>query len=225
MLSHALNQVRARVLGCAGWLLLTLWSRTTTVHFVNREAPERLRNEGKNFIYAFWHGRQFLLFSSHRKDGIVIPASESRDGEIQARILKRFGYEIVRGSSKRKGERALLGLVEALRKGMTIALAVDGPRGPLHEVKQGVTYLAGKLDKPIVPLASSAKRFWVLEQIWDKYLLPKPFTEGVIVYGDPIIVNGTSDEELERKRAELAQAINRTMDQADRYFIPSTGSE
>ena len=210
--------LRARILSFIGWFLVSAWSRTIRMRFVNREVPDRLAAEGKNFIYAFWHGRQFLLFHSHRGSGIVIPASESRDGEIQAWILKRFGFDVVRGSSRRKGERALLGLVDGLRKGKNIALAVDGPRGPLYEVKQGVAYLAGKLDKPIVPVATSAGRYWILEKIWDKYLLPKPFSTGVVIYGDPITVQGIAEGELEAKRRDLEAALNGLMTRADEYF-------
>ena len=209
---------RARVLSFIGWIVLSLWSRTVRIQFVNKAVPDRLASEGKNVIYAFWHGRQFLLFHSHRNTGIVIPASESRDGEIQARILKYFGFDVVRGSSKRKGDRALLGLVDRLRKGKNLALAVDGPRGPIYEAKQGVMYMAGKLNKPIVPVMTGAKRFWLLEKIWDKYLLPKPFTRGVIMYGEAIVVNGISEEELETKRKELEAALNRLMAQADDYY-------
>ncbi len=209
---------RARILSFVGWTVLSLWSRTLRIQFVNKAIPERLKSEGKNIIYAFWHGRQFMLFHSHRNSGIVIPASESRDGEIQAGILKRFGFDVVRGSSKRKGDRALLGLVSGLRKGKDLAIGVDGPRGPLYEAKQGVVYLAGKLDKQIIPVTTSAKSFWVLEKIWDRYLLPKPFTSGVVMYGEPIIVNGIGEEELERKRRELEAALNRLMAQADEYF-------
>ncbi len=209
---------RARILSFIGSIVLSVWSRTVRIQFVNKAVPDRLASEGKNVIYAFWHGRQFLLFHSHRNTGIVIPASESRDGEIQARILKWFGFEVVRGSSKRKGDRALLGLVDRLRKGKNLALAVDGPRGPIYEAKQGVTYLAGKLNKPIVPVITSAERFWLLNKIWDKYLLPKPFTRGVIMYGEAIIVNGIIEEELEGKRKELEAVLNRLMAQADGYF-------
>jgi lysophospholipid acyltransferase (LPLAT)-like uncharacterized protein len=210
--------IRAKILSIVGWILLSVWSRTIRTSFINRDIPARLASEGKNFIYAFWHGRQFLLFHNHRNTGIVIPASESRDGEIQARILKRFGFETVRGSSKRKGDRALLGLVDGLRKGRNIALAVDGPRGPIYDVKQGVTYLAGKLNKQIVPVTTSAKRYWILDKIWDKYLLPVPFTRGIVMYGDPILVNGIAEDELEAKRKELEQALNRLMAQADDHF-------
>ena len=210
--------IKTNVVSFIGWLLISLWSRTVRVSFINKETPDRLNAEGKNFIFAFWHGRQFLMYHHHRNSGMVIPASESRDGEIQARILKRFGFDVVRGSSKRKGERALLGLVDGLRRGKVVALAVDGPRGPIYEVKQGVTYLAGKFDKVIIPLSAGAKRFWILEKIWDKYMLPVPFTKGVIVYGEPVAVNGISEEELELKRRELTDSLNRVMKQADEHF-------
>ncbi len=209
---------RARLLSFIGSILLSVWSRTLRIKFVHKDIPDRLKSEGKNFIYAFWHGRQFMLFHTHRNTGIVIPASESRDGEIQARILKWFGFDVVRGSSKRKGDRALLGLVDRLRKGKDLALAVDGPRGPIYEAKQGVTYMAGKLNKQIVPVSTSAKSYWILDKIWDRYLLPKPFTRGIILYGEPIIVQGIGEEELENKRKELEAALNRLMAQADAYF-------
>ncbi len=209
---------RARLLSFIGSILLSVWSRTLRIKFVHKDIPDRLKSEGKNFIYAFWHGRQFMLFHTHRNTGIVIPASESRDGEIQAGILKWFGFDVVRGSSKRKGDRALLGLVDRLRKGKDLALAVDGPRGPIYEAKQGVTYMAGKLNKQIVPVSTSAKSYWILDKIWDKYLLPKPFTRGIILYGEPIIVHGIGEEELENKRKELEAALNRLMVQADVYF-------
>lgn len=212
--------LRARILSFIGSILLSVWSRTLRIQFVNKDIPERLAAEGKNVIFAFWHGRQFMLFHTHRNSGIVIPASESRDGEIQAGIIKWFGFDVVRGSSKRKGDRALLGLVDRLRKGKNLALAVDGPRGPIYEAKQGVPYMAGKLDKQIVPVITSAKSYWVLDKIWDKYLLPKPFTRGIVLYGEPITVNGIGEKELEEKRKELEAALNRLMAQADGYFKP-----
>jgi len=215
--------MRARILAYIGWMLISLWSRTVRTTFVNRDIPDRLHREGKNIIYAFWHGRQFLLFHNHRNCGVVIPASESRDGEIQAGIIKHFGFSVVRGSSKRKGDRALLGLVDGLRKGKDVALAVDGPRGPIYEVKEGITYLAGKLDKVIVPVNTSAKRYWLLDKIWDHYLLPVPGTRGVVVYGEPLTVTGTSDDELRKKREELQQALNAVMKEADQHFEKRRG--
>lgn len=213
---------RKKMLPFIGWLIITLWSMTIRVRFVGRDGLNRLLNNSGNVIYAFWHGRQFLLFHTHRAADIVIPASESRDGDIQAGILRRFGFDVVRGSSKRKGDRALLGMVDGLRKGKSVALAVDGPRGPVYEAKQGVVYLAGKLNKPIMPVAVSAKRSWILHKVWDKYMIPLPFTKAVIMYGEPIYVGGVAADELEQKRMELQESLGRLTREADGYFKQGT---
>jgi lysophospholipid acyltransferase (LPLAT)-like uncharacterized protein len=210
--------LRAKILSFIVWSFIWLWSSTIRTRFVNREIPDQLGQEGQNFLYAFWHGRQFLLFYTHRNTGVIIPASESRDGEIQAAVLSRFGFDVVRGSSKRRGDRALLGMVDGLRKGKRVAIAVDGPRGPVYVVKPGAIYLAGKLNKPIVPVAVSVKRRWILSKVWDQYMLPVPFTSGVVVYGQPVLVKGTDEGELEAKRRELEEALHQVTREADAYF-------
>ena len=185
-----------------------LWSRSLRVSSVNTGIPDHFASQKKNVIYAFWHDSVFLLPYTHRNSGIMIMVSESKDGEIATGILKHFGYEVVRGSSKRRGSRALINLYDGMRKGKSVAITVDGPRGPRHEAKEGAIFLAGKLQAPIIPVATGAKRFWTLERSWDKLVLPVPFSEGVVLYGQPIMVNGTSREEIESKRRELDAALH-----------------
>jgi lysophospholipid acyltransferase (LPLAT)-like uncharacterized protein len=185
-----------------------LWSRSLRVSSVNTGIPDHFASQKKNVIYAFWHDGIFLLPSTHRNSGIMIMVSESKDGDIAAGILRHFGYEVVRGSSKRRGSRALRDLSDGMRKGKSAAITVDGPRGPRHKAKDGAVFLAGKLQAPIIPVATGAKRFWTLARSWDKLVLPVPFTEGVVLYGQPIMVNGTSREEIESKRKELDAALN-----------------
>lgn len=206
--------IRAKILSFIAWAMISLWGRTASIRIEKRGIPERLKAEGKGYIFAFWHGDLFLLTYSHRGSGALIPASESRDGEIMARLLKRFGYNVVRGSSKRKGARAAIGLIDGLRKGGHPAIAVDGPRGPLHEVKGGIVYLASKLKAPIIPVAARAKRYWVLEPSWDKLTIPAPLTDALVLYGEPITVNGSSDGEIESKRKELETALIRLAHEA-----------
>ncbi len=199
----------AKGLSFVAWAVISLWSRSLKVRFVNRDIPDRISAEGRNAIYAFWHGSLFLLPYTHRNYGTVIMVSESRDGEIMARMLKHFGLEVVRGSSKRKGHRALIGLINSMRKGKSVATAVDGPRGPLYKVKQGVVFLAGRQQTPIIPVATGVKRYWVLEKTWDKLIIPAPFTEGMVLFGEPIMVNGTSKEEIESKCKDLEIVLYR----------------
>jgi lysophospholipid acyltransferase (LPLAT)-like uncharacterized protein len=201
-----------------------LWSRTLRVSYVNRDIVDHFASQKKNAIYAFWHDSVFLLPYAHRNSGIMIMVSESNDGEIATGILRHFGYEVVRGSSKRRGSRAVRELCDCMRKGKSVAITVDGPRGPRHEAKEGAVFLAGKLQAPIIPVATGAKHFWTLERSWDKLVLPVPFTEGVVVYGQPITVNSTSREEVESKRRELDAALNLlTQEDAARVVSPHVG--
>jgi hypothetical protein len=180
---------------------------TLKVRFVNSEARDRLLAESGACIYAFWHGSMFLLLRASRRGGIVIPVSESADGEIMACLLKRFGFGTVRGSSSRNGHKALYGMVCGLRKGETVGVAVDGPKGPLHEVKKGAAYLAAKMNVPIIPVATAARRSWVLMNTWEKLMLPKPFTTGLVLFGEPIRLKGATGEEVEAGRMLLEQAL------------------
>ncbi len=198
--------IRARILSFLAWSVVSLWNLTLRVRFVNTEARDRTTAAG-TCIYAFWHGNMFLLLNAARQNGIVIPVSESPDGEIMARLLRRFGFDSVRGSSSRNGHRALYGMVCGLRKGETVAVAVDGPKGPVHEVKKGAAYLAGKMKVPVVPVAAAARRTWVLESTWEKLMLPKPFTSGVVLFGEPLFIDGTTDEQMESGRKNLEQAL------------------
>ena len=198
-----------RILSFFFWTVIMLWSRTLRVHLVNMEVPDRFAAEGRNVIYAFWHDGVFLLPFTHRESDVMIMVSESRDGDIAARILHHFGFDVIRGSSKRRGFRALIGLITGMRQGRSVAITVDGPRGPRHVAKEGAVFLAGKMRSPIIPAATGAKRCWALEKTWDRFVVPAPFTEGVVLYGEPIIVSGTSSEEIASKRMELEGALHR----------------
>jgi lysophospholipid acyltransferase (LPLAT)-like uncharacterized protein len=216
--------IRARLLSFLAWSLVSLWSLTVRVRFVNSEARDRLLAESGACIYAFWHGSMFLLLRAGRRGGIVIPVSESTDGEIMACLLKRFGFSTVRGSSSRNGHKALFGMICGLRKGETVGVAVDGPKGPLHEVKKGAAYLAAKMNVPIVPVATAARRSWVLESTWEKLMLPRPFTRGLVLFGEPLRVTGTTEEEIESGRLQLEQSLRSLGLEASRLAAKGSAS-
>jgi lysophospholipid acyltransferase (LPLAT)-like uncharacterized protein len=71
---------------------------------------------------------------------------------------------------------AFFQLIKAARKGKTIAFAVDGSRGPRHEMKQGAVVLARKTKLPLY-LIRAEYRGWRIEKTWDKSKFPKPFTD------------------------------------------------
>jgi len=180
---------------------------------INYEILQQEKIKNKNIIYAFWHGRQFLLVFLHRFKKICIMTSYSRDGDLQTKILSKFGYILVRGSTGKKGAvKSTLELIKALKQGYDVAFAVDGPAGPAFKVKPGVIYLAQKTQKVIIPLTSSAKNKKILNN-WDRYLVPFPFNDCRVVYGKPVYVN--KDDSIEHKCFELQQELNRITNLAD----------
>jgi lysophospholipid acyltransferase (LPLAT)-like uncharacterized protein len=51
---------------------------------------------------------------------------------------------------------------------------------------------------------------------WDRFLLPLPFGRGLFLFGEPITVSADASEaDVEAKRLELEQALNRMTEEAD----------
>ena len=81
-------------------------------------------------IFPFWHRCVLacdLALSARHPGGDDQPEP---DGEFIARVIRRFGFVPVRGSSSRGGQRALLEMNRLLAEGNGVAFTIDGPRGP-----------------------------------------------------------------------------------------------
>jgi len=180
------------------------------------EILDELESAGRSAVLPTFHGRQFLItgYFVGRKMGVM--TSLSRDGELQARVMEGLGYGVVRGSASRSGARGLIGLKKLMDKGYHATFAVDGPKGPIHEVKPGAVYLAKKTGAPIVAMISSANPAHIFSRAWDQYLLPWPFGKGAVVFGDPIYFDDdTSEEAMSRDSHILKEEITRLQQRAD----------
>ncbi len=156
-------------------------------------------------LYAHWHGDELLLLPVFGGWGLAVMASRSKDGDLMARILQRFGYFVVRGSSSRGGAGALKGLVDAVRvENRSASIAVDGPRGPVFKAKPGILFLARTTGVPIIAAAGCASSQWDIKGAWNQGYLPKPFAKCVALFGEPLFVPATAtDADLEKYRLEL----------------------
>lgn len=201
--------IRAQAISLIAWPVLSLWSRTLRRRPVNGDPWERLVARGETVVFAFFHGDLLTLLLAYRDARFLVPISESRDGEIAARTLRHFNFEVVRGSTKRHGHKALLALVRGMRAGRTVALAVDGPRGPLHEVKTGAPFLAAAGGAPVIPVAAAVRHGAVARRSWDRMKIPAPFTECVILFGEPLHVDGAGAEAIESARRRLEAELRR----------------
>ena len=156
-----MNNLKTMVLSVIAVWIIKILSFTHKINYFGLENVEFIKKQNKNIVFVFWHGRQFILVNSHKNRGICIMASLSKDGDLQAKILTKLGYFIVRGSSSKGGAQALVEMIRAMRDGRDVAFAGDGPRGPIYELKPGPIYLAQKTQSAIIPVAVSAQDKWI----------------------------------------------------------------
>jgi len=181
-----------------------LWLATLRVRVIADPGLARVVN--RPWVLAFWHGTQWPLLAWRGRRRTVVLVSLSRDGTMQARVLKLQGLRVVRGSSSRGGARGLAQLVRAMKRdGSDAAFAVDGPRGPIGVVKEGAVVAARATGAVVVPVTGAVRHGLVLRRTWDRFVIAWPFTEVAVLLGAPIDPQGVMDArgQIERSLLQL----------------------
>lgn len=151
----------------------------------------------KPCIYAMWHSDQFAIYGVQNKSEVNFLISTSIDGDIVAAACEAMGFKTVRGSSNSRGAvEASMQMISKLKDGECVAITVDGPRGPLHCVKNGVIKIAQMSGAPIVPMIwySEDKTFFRFPS-WDKMTAPFLHAQIINLYGEPIYIPENLDSE------------------------------
>jgi lysophospholipid acyltransferase (LPLAT)-like uncharacterized protein len=152
-------------------------------------------------ITVTWHNRLLyfpaLLPKKYRVRTYAL-ISPSRDGQYVSDLVSYFGVKSVRGSSSKKGARALREAEEIINNKFNLSVTPDGPRGPKYKMSQGPIILASKTGRPILPLSVNASKYWEAKS-WDKFQIAKPGTKIELVFGNIInIPPDLSAEEIEK---------------------------
>jgi lysophospholipid acyltransferase (LPLAT)-like uncharacterized protein len=174
----------------------------------NAHQLENLIEAGSHAIPVFWHESLGLAAWYFRGTGYHTLTSYSFDGELAARVVRRFGLYALRGSSSRGGYDALKQLKKAAELVPAIGFTLDGPKGPRRVAKPGVAILALQTGLPVIPQAFAASRCWRMRS-WDRLLVPKPFARLVTAFAEPIYPppKATSGA-IEALRSEIEGALN-----------------
>lgn len=64
--------------------------------------------------------------------------------------------------------------IRTLKDGYDIGITPDGPKGPRHEVADGVVIMAQKTGAKVVLVRIIPTKYWQLRS-WDRFIIPKPF--------------------------------------------------
>ncbi|OPX26869.1 MAG: hypothetical protein B1H07_03330 [Campylobacteraceae bacterium 4484_166] len=154
------------------------------------------------FVLTMWHGQllfQPLNYRKYKPKGIVkVIVSEHRDGQTIRKIVNYLGVGDIQGSSTRGGAKALIKAIKSIKNGIDVAITPDGPRGPVHEISDGIVAIAQKTGAKIVACSIYPSKFWQLNS-WDSFLIPKPFGKILFKMSEPFDIDKLSSQEAKNK--------------------------
>mgnify|MGYP000019867990 CR=1 FL=1 len=197
------------------WLFQLLF-KLNKIEVKGEENLINLINSGRPIMVCVWHGR--LVFPSWylrlKTTNVHAIASRHTDAEIMARILRRWGYGLIRGSTRKGGKTVVKRMAKVFKNAGIIAVTNDGPKGPPRIAKAGSTGLALKYNVQIVTITGSATKYWQMKS-WDRSMLPKPFGTIHIIVSPPLDISekpDTADEEVKL----LSDFMNQYQDEVDK---------
>lgn len=208
----------------SGYIRL-VWA-TSRWEIRNSGPMHALLQSGSAFVGCFWHGRLLMMPQAWKSPPpLHMLISQHRDGELIARAVGAHGIATIRGSTAKPGQdgrdkggrAALRAMIGCLKKGECVAITPDGPRGPRMRASPGIIAVARLARVPVLPACYATRRRRIL-QTWDRFHLPLPFTEGLIIWGDPIDVHSDDGESAESAAKRVEAALNALVAEADRHF-------
>ncbi|MBE9485630.1 MAG: lysophospholipid acyltransferase family protein [Chloroflexi bacterium] len=192
--------------------VLRLLYLTLRTDIIGEQYLRDIWGRGEHIIISFWHDQLLLMVFGYPGKHAKLLISSSKDGELLARTMKYFEQDTVRGSSSRGGRAAFKEMLNLSQEKADIILTPDGPKGPRHELKDGVVQLARMSGRPVIPMAFVCNRGHRFKS-WDRLLLPFPFGRGVYSFGAPVYFDKQEGVELFRER--LKEAMQQNQRQAE----------
>lgn len=206
------------------WLWIQVIRRLSRFKCHGLHHCDELDRQGKAYIIAYWHSRQFVLPFIPNNREVHCLISASHDGTIATGLMRLFGKTMIRGSSSKDGMAAMMAMMRVLRDAGVVAVSPDGPRGPAFKTKPGIIQMAQSLNVPIIAMSFDNNRKKVLSS-WDSFYLPRPFGKINIVMREPVYIDTHStieqgcqalDDEL-MKADDLARRL--TLGQTERHQV------
>jgi len=145
----------------------------------------------------------YLYKYYRKKPHAKVLISPHFDGKLISRTIRYFGLGTLAGSSNKNSARVLIQAIKSIKEGYDIGITPDGPKGPRHEVADGMIIMAQKTKAKIVLVEMKPSKFWQLNS-WDRFTIPKPF--GILNYYASSEID-VSDMTLEDARALIKEGL------------------
>ncbi|MHB8578369.1 MAG: lysophospholipid acyltransferase family protein [Ignavibacteriaceae bacterium] len=216
-----LKTARQNFLRFTGYYLLhfalNILCKSLKFNYTNKQVIEEMEEQKKNYILAFWHGSMLPPWYLFRNKNFAALTSQSKDGDLLAKILRKWNFNVVRGSSSQGGSVALGILIDYAKNNLSVALTPDGPRGPFHKFKAGAVITAKKSNLPLVLVAVGIKHKKNLKS-WDMFEIPKLFSDVNILFSDPIYIdNNLNHDQVSTVIGKCELRLNELNDKANSF--------
>lgn len=175
------NKLKNKFLNFSGKYLLS-----ALINFNNSTLRLRIVNKPidiSNKIFIFWHSKMLLGWWLFKKENYLALVSKSKDGDILTRLLHKWKYNVIRGSSSKGGKDALEQIIGEISNGNSVVITPDGPRGPANEIKNGALIISNRTGYPIIPMKINYSKKKILNKSWDKFEIPLPFSKCEVSFG------------------------------------------
>lgn len=180
--------------------------RTLRIEIKGRKPFDKLKKAKKPVIFAVWHQATFVMFYIYRGLGAYIFVTSEVRGQVLGKCAEWLGFKTLPIFLEKKitAARSTARVLKYLKKGHDVVVAVDGPKGPLFEVKPGVFFLSKRSKVSIIPVGIKAPWKLTLFWRWDKYFIPLPFSRVRVNLGKSILPHEIKKINLQKTLKKLS---------------------
>jgi len=196
---------------------------TSEKKFINKEVLLNIAHHRSSVIVAFWHNRLMMIPFLARKIKQTYPnynfmtlASKHGDGRLVGRVMSKFGLISILGSKKniKQSSRGIdfsstRQIVDGLKRGYSLGITPDGPRGPNQKINGDLINLARITQTKILAISYSCLRYKTINS-WDHFKIPLPFNK-ICFYLDEEIIEIPSkidDQQINEYNKILEEKLN-----------------
>lgn len=165
-----------------------------------------------NSVFVFWHGFMLPCWKLFEGKSVYALVSKSKDGEILSRLLAKWNFRLIRGSSSDNGKVILQQIIDA-SKGGSLLITPDGPRGPKYQMKSGAVICAAVNQIPLYAIKATISSKKIFQKSWDNFQFPMPFTKINIEISCGIMYPGNLT------RNEFTNKIKETNDFINHFYF------
>ena len=207
--------LRLKLYSILGYLILKFIFLTNKKEDFGLENLARIKLEKRPVIICSWHGRLlFPVFNLNNLNFYAL-AGLHKDAEIISGICEKLGWKMIRGSSSNGAYKAYKGILNKLSSNKKIYLTPDGPKGPIHIIKNGIVQASIKKEALILPMSGISSKNWKIKN-WDLFLVPKPFGRILNIYGD--IIDTKKVNNPKELKIKITKELNRIEKKTNEWF-------